>query len=678
MVWRENGWRELTCPACQVSSLMPKRIDANPPYKPRERYALYQCENCGTLHYPDVEVFEYESRRDADLARKFYLEVGAGLDAMVAPLAWVGMDDTGSFLEVGGGYGFSVDFASRGLGWTSANIDPSFLARTGARDLGHTHIAAYLSPDHELADQSFDRVLSSEVIEHVKEPDRFLAALTAALAPDGVLLLTTPNAAVVKADAGLDALLPVITAGHHIVIYSKAGLETALRRAGYSHVTVQESGPTLQATASRSPFKVDFDAGADRSKLQAYLSDRLETLGRDHTLFAAFAVRLLKECVHTAQWDRAREIRDILTTRWLKDYGFNLKLGDTLNTEFRVTNKGQRRHLRRFAANHPFSLAIALYYSARVDQNFGKMADAISAFRAASRIANTLQSVFSTMYAACRETEEASLRARLALAELTAASHPDEAASILLEVLGQVKGLLLDEWQRIACHTYASGALTGRFDAVSRIAAPVRGHLEAKRTAGSGLSPVEGYAAGGIGESLMSAGENSSAASWYELAAAAMSDSEEKQVFEAKAKKANGQVDPLDRQLIDAVNSTRPETAHAPVSILGGLAATDPQISASVAFALGIYSLNIKPDPAIAAKWFARAAELSTGEDRVNSHFHLALAAMRLPQSQQSRILPDLIHQIENASVSDSDLGSRIDALVSNYKNELRNREATA
>jgi SAM-dependent methyltransferase len=678
MVWRENGWRELTCPACQLSSLMPKRIDANPPYKPRERYALYQCEHCGTLHYPDVEVFEYESRRDADLARKFYLEVGAGLDAMIAPLAWVEMDSAGSFLEVGGGYGFSVDFASRGLGWKSANIDPSFLARTGARDLGHDHVAAYLSPDHELADQSFDRVLSSEVIEHVKEPDEFLAALTAALSPDGVLLLTTPNAAVVKPDAGRDVLLPVITAGHHIVIYSKAGLEAALRRAGYHHVTVQENGLTLRAAASKSPFNVDFDAVADRSQLQAYLSARLDALGRDHTLFAAFAVRLLKEYVHTAQWERAREIRDVLAARWLKDYGFNLKLGDTLNTEFRVTNRGQRRHLRRFAANHPFSLSIALYYSARIEQHFGRLAEATSAFRAASRIADTLQLVFSTMYAACRETEDASLRARLALAELTASSNPEAAVSILVDTQGQMKGLLLDEWQRIACHTYASGALSGRFASVARLAPQVRGFLEAKRTAGSKLMPVEGYAAGGVGESLTSAGKADLAASWYECAGDAMTDVEEKDVFAAKARKARGIVDTLDRQLIDALNSPHPEAAHTPAEILAQLPTNDPQISASVAFALGIYSLNIKPEPAAAVKWFARAAELSTQNDRVNAQYHLALAALRLPQPQQSKILPDLIQQIETASVPDSDLGSRIDALVSNYKKQLRKREATA
>ena len=108
MVWRENAWRELTCPACLTTGLMPKRLDANPPYKPRERYNLFQCESCQTLHYPDAEVFEYESRRDADLARKFYLEVGAGLDAMIAPLAWAARGEVGTFLEVGGGYGFSV------------------------------------------------------------------------------------------------------------------------------------------------------------------------------------------------------------------------------------------------------------------------------------------------------------------------------------------------------------------------------------------------------------------------------------------------------------------------------------------------------------------------------------------------------------------------------------------
>lgn len=678
MVWRENAWRELTCPACLTTGLMPKRIDANPPYKPRERYNLFQCETCGTLHYPDVDVFEYESRRDADLARKFYLEVGAGLDAMTAPLAWAARDEVGTFLEVGGGYGFSVDFASRELGWKAANIDPSFLARTGAADLGHTHYSDYLTPDHKLADQSFDRVLTSEVIEHVKDPDDFIASLTATLAPDGVLLLTTPDAAAVTRNASPETLLPVITAGHHLVIYSRSGLEAALRRAGYSYISIEEKGTTLHAAASRTPFEVDFDARPDRHRLQSYLAGRLEALGRDHTLFSAFAVRLLKEYVHTGQWDEARAIRDRITRRWLGDYGFSLVLPASIKPGFVPAGKGQRRQLRKFAANHPFSLAIALYYSARVDQQDRKAGQALGAFRAAARIGLTLQAVFNAMYAACRETEEAGLRATLAAAEISAEKDPASACHTLLSIAGKTEGLVLTEWRRVACHVYAAGALSGNHAAVAEIEPYVRGWLEQARDEERALTAGEAYAAGGVGEKLHHDGRPDQAGGWFELAANGMSDPVEAQVFRTKAAALKAGTSGLGQRLVKALNSGNPDSARPFGEALINMPPADPGIDASVAFALGIFALNIKPDSASAVKWFARSAELAEGDARLESELHLALAADRLPADRKSRILPDLIHQLELAEPEGSDLGSRIKELTVRYRARTGTGEETA
>lgn len=664
MVWRENGWRELTCPACQDTHLMPKRIDANPPFKPRERYALYQCEACGTLYYPDVEVFEYESRRDADLARKFYLEVGAGLDAMIAPLAWAGLDDVDSLLEVGGGYGFSVDFASRELGWSSANIDPSFLARTGARDLGHTHVAAYLSPDHRLADQSFDRVLSSEVIEHVKDPDPFLESLSAALSPDGILLLTTPNAAVVTEDASLDNLLPVITAGHHLVIFSKAGLEAVLRRAGYAHIVVEEAGLTLQAAASRRPIEVDFEARPDRSRLQSYLAGRLEALGEDHALFAGFAVRLMKEYVHTGQWDEADAVRRRIKQRWLQDYGLNLDLPGSLNPKYIRMEKGERRLLRKFAANYPFSLTIALYYAACIDRQLGRTGQAIAGFEAASRVADVLQTVFSSMYAACRETEDLALRSRLASAELGASQRPGRSARKLLSVIGDIPASQLSDWYRIACHVYAAGALTGRGEAVSDLQPIVRGHLDEQLGGDGKLAPVEGYAAAGLAEQLKADGETGAARRLLQAAAAAMTDAGERQVFEARAASLSPSAPDPGEALITAMNGNDAAAARTHAALVRNDTADMP---ASVAFALGLFHLNVEPDPAEAMRWFALARERSDGDARIDAELHLAIAAGRLSGSQRREALPPLIGQLQKARPSDPILGSRIKDLAARY-----------
>ena len=94
----------------------------------------------------------------------------------------------------------------------------------------------------------------------------------------------------------------------------------------------------------------------------------------------------------------------------------------------------------------------------------------------------------------------------------------------------------------------------------------------------------------------------------------------------------------------------------------------DPEIDASVAFALGLFTLNIKPDAASAVKWFARSAELADGDARMEAELHLALAAERLPDDRKSKILPDLIHRLEIAIPKSSDLGSRIKELTDKHK----------
>lgn len=633
VVWRANGYRELTCPACHTHGLMEKQLDASPPFEPKKRYALFECSDCGTLHYPDARPFEYESRKDADIARKFYLEVGAGLDAMIAPLAWAEPEKVSSYLEVGGGYGFSVDFASRALGWRARNIDPSFIAGVGAKDLGHDHVPEYLSADNPLPDGPFDRVLSSEVIEHVNDPDPFLAALASAVSPDGALVVTTPDAAAVTRDASLDALRPIIVAGHHLVVFTADGLVRALNRAGFPHVSVKEGDSTLYAVASRHPVEVDFTARPERTKYRAYLKQRRDSLAPDPALFAGFAVRYLKECVHSGSWDEADEALAAMTRRWKADFGFDMGRPGQIRPAYTEPETHAGRAIREYAANFPFNLAIALFYAARLREQQGRTGEAMELYRACVRAAKTGQDVFESMFAACRETEDAAFRARLHMAMLTSKTDPESASKHLLALLGQQALLPQDLWEAALFQVYAEGALTGRPHLVDRLRLLVQDRLETARSNGTPITAGGGYAAAGLAERARAAVQPDAARRWFAIARDAMTDPREYEVFAARLRDLDTPSAPPDRSsvkpcraLIDAMQAADAEAARAPAEEIRAWPEDAEALSSSVAFAMGIYCLNHDGKPSEAAIWFDRAEQRSTGEERLIALFHKALA----------------------------------------------------
>lgn len=106
--------------------------------------------------------------------------------------------------------------------------------------------------------QPADVVIAAEIIEHLDAPGRFLDALHHLVRPDGVLVLTTPNAySPLNQVAGLVGLEMIDP--DHVTLYSWYSLTNLLRQRGWAvseflayHYAVRGRAPSFQVIVTRS------------------------------------------------------------------------------------------------------------------------------------------------------------------------------------------------------------------------------------------------------------------------------------------------------------------------------------------------------------------------------------------------------------------------------------------
>jgi 2-polyprenyl-6-hydroxyphenyl methylase/3-demethylubiquinone-9 3-methyltransferase len=114
--------------------------------------------------------FDGDGMSFAPLAGKTALDVGCGAGLLAEPLARMGAKVTG------------LDAAPENIGAARAHA--------AAMGLDLEYVAGGIE---DLPGRRFDLVTSMEVIEHVSNPAAFVAGLADALAPGGLMVLSTPN-----------------------------------------------------------------------------------------------------------------------------------------------------------------------------------------------------------------------------------------------------------------------------------------------------------------------------------------------------------------------------------------------------------------------------------------------------------------------------------------------------
>jgi 2-polyprenyl-3-methyl-5-hydroxy-6-metoxy-1,4-benzoquinol methylase len=216
------------CKACHLTLAPENSIGS------KNGFDLRRCVSCATVTvhpFPSVEELiafyqnyqgttDYKKKRDRKISR-----------AKARIRKVMGIAPGKKFLDVGCNYGFTVK-AALDLGLDAFGIDIDATAVSASqKDFGGNKFRAVSVMDYAAEDHTADIVYTSEVIEHVPDPDAFVAAIAKILSPGGVLYLTTPD--------GGHWSLPrdfskwgFVMPPEHITYFTQRGLRDILARHG--------------------------------------------------------------------------------------------------------------------------------------------------------------------------------------------------------------------------------------------------------------------------------------------------------------------------------------------------------------------------------------------------------------------------------------------------------------
>jgi 2-polyprenyl-3-methyl-5-hydroxy-6-metoxy-1,4-benzoquinol methylase len=358
------------CPNCQALGSLTPRLAVNftPILRPSEDWRLLDCPDCACLFYERNEnrAAQYDGCEMLSRGRTaLYLQQGAGLSQLLLPLARVTLPAGARFLDIGCGFGFTLDFAREAKGWDGLGIDPGGIAALGRARLGVPIEQREVAADEPALRGTCDVVLAAETIEHLPQPAAFLALARGLLREGGILILTTPNADLVTPGVPEGLLATILSPELHIVLQSKASLAWALRQAGFAHVHVVCEGASLVGYASDAPIMLADDADAMQETLDAYLERRATAFVADRDLSLGFAGRALLDCANRPDPVRGARVRAGLEASIQSRFGMNIATMPRLPAELGACS------LERMAELVPLNLGAILYAGAMLDLQQG-------------------------------------------------------------------------------------------------------------------------------------------------------------------------------------------------------------------------------------------------------------------------------------------------------------------
>ncbi|MCX5567587.1 class I SAM-dependent methyltransferase [Kaistia nematophila] len=375
--FNEGHWQPSTfaCPVCAGSAPKPHLLtvgNTQSAEKPGSPLHLYRCDDCLSLTYDPFPEIDYTQHTSTDLAVRDYVEFNAAIDLIARNiLRAIPEGSHGRLLDIGCGFGFGPA-AVRGMsGWQVKGYEPSRYGELGREQLKLDIVSAFANRNAEPGDR-FDIVHCSEVIEHVQNPHEFIDILASYLTDAGVLILTTPDADRIRPATDPSSLLALLSPGAHTVLFSEAALTDALRAAGFAHVEIDRSAPSMLVYASRQPLRLHQRSPAEfAGLLHRYLQEALDRATPGTPLATGLRYRLFRSAMDGGDYALAETV-------------FTADLADAAPMVDDIgTSAG-------FAARWPICIAASTYYLAMLMMiHRADYPGAARHFRAAARLCHT-------------------------------------------------------------------------------------------------------------------------------------------------------------------------------------------------------------------------------------------------------------------------------------------------
>lgn len=263
----------------------------------------YSCLSCSTIiPYPKTE-YVHLDYNESEI--KDYIELNGNIEILAGYIERLfPKKENKSFLDVGCGFGFLVDYVKTVYGWGAKGIEPSAFAEYGKRDLDVDIVNAPLVWNG--FDEKYDVVFCAEVVEHVKDPIEFIKKLSSYLKQDGVLMITTPNALLVNEDESRDRIVEILSPKYHEFVMTPAMLEFHLQEFKHRKMIFHNNSTVI--CASHAPFEFNREPVDVSDRLNEYYSKKLPTLIPNTSAYMGIFYRYFRALLDQGKFEDARDV----------------------------------------------------------------------------------------------------------------------------------------------------------------------------------------------------------------------------------------------------------------------------------------------------------------------------------------------------------------------------------